>query len=369
MIRFNYKYLRCSLMLALMCLAGMSSARADETANAPNAAEEDARDKYLLQARQRIQELTNEKQRNTEQLQQLERKLLEATRRIEIQKKQWQIAAKELQQRARDEANVKAVDGELRVFRLRYLSAAVASDSINDIFPDATRISVDDRSNSLIVLGEPAKLSKIEALLMQLDGLPQREKPAPATPADAEDANRSMLIKLFWLADGLAAGEGKDPTEALPESVLRAVNKLGVVEPRLVAQAVNSFVVRGREDGPFSSTLPVQLLQQEVVLKSRGSVLLSDEVATLRINIDVQGNGIKSDLGGSLTMPVGHFMVLGTSSSMIPETVPVPEAPAGAESGIGIMGKRTGYAQQFKTSRFAFVVQVVDAESFAPEEK
>ena len=375
MIRFNHKILFC-VVLATMGATWAPSIRADETAKEPTLAERDTRAEYF-QAVQKAKELAVEQQRNKEQLQKMECQLLEATKQIEASKKQWQIASSELAKRARDDAKAQIQGGELKVFHLKKLPAENAAQSLDSLFSRVLRVAVDDRTNSLIVLGNAESLPKVEALLSQLDRLPQTTSGAPAVPEDAKNVPRTMFVKLFWLADGLAPEEGQEPDEVLPANVLRATTKLGVVNPRLVAQIVSAIVVRGNEAAEFSVNMPAQLLQQDVRLSARGHVFFrqlgkSDSMANVDIRVDVKGKSVGSELAGSLAMPVDHFMVLGTSSSVMAEPTPQPTAPIPGDEG------RTGGAgygilvqsatRKLKTSRFALVVQVVNAESFARED-
>ncbi len=352
-----------------MCAVLVPSVRAQEAAKDTTLAERDARTEYF-QVVQKAKELAAEQQRNRERLQKLELLFLETNKKIEASKKQWQLAASELAKNARDDAKIQFESGELKIFYLRHIPAADGAKAIDTLFGSKSmRVAIDDRTNSIIVLGEVESLPKVESLLAKLDQLPPQEAPKQKPQESDQPSARPLLVKMFWLADGLPAEDGKEPAEALPASVLRATTKLGLTDPRLVAQTVNSIVIRGNEGSQFSVNMPVQLLQQEVNLSADGNVSLKKEnTVDLNIEVNVDGNHVKSDLGGSLTMPVDHFMVLGTSSSMIPEFVTVPAAKAGFAGEMGAAGN-VGQVQRFRTSRFAFVVQVVDAQSFAPEEK
>jgi hypothetical protein len=109
------------------------------------------------------------------------------------------------------------------------------------------------------------------------------------------------------------------------------------------------------------------------------------------MQVEVHGSNVSGNISGSLAMPLGHYMVLGTANSLMPQTaafggagremraggaMPAGAPPsefggrfAGPEGMVGgEMGMGAAEAPQFSTLRFAFVVQVIQGESFAPEE-
>jgi len=252
-------------------------------------------------------------------------------------------------------------------------------------------VAVDDRTNSLIVLGKPDALPTIEALLAKLDQTASKEaEPQPQNVSP--DANHSLFLRLFWLAEGLPGNEGSDPADVLPASVLRATKKLGLSKPRLVSQTVTSLAIQGINSSEFTTIVPAQLKKHNAELNYDGQLgLISGQRAQITMDINVGGLGPSCMLKGSLVMPLGHYMVLGTANSMLPETAAHGNAggqmrggggmPRGAAPGAyggefagpegmmgGEMGMGTAEAPQFSTLQFAFVVQVIEGESFAPEE-
>ena len=136
--------------------------------------------------------------------------------------------------------------------------------------------------------------------------------------------------------------------------------------------------------------------------------LVSDDRVRLVMGVHVGGEGVNCDLKGSLSTPLGHFMVLGTANSVIGDdgatiqTIPGAGGP-GMRPGVGVgpegrfgpgrmgpgiagMARPSGpegpgapggavpveqpaRKPNFATSRFAFVVQVVEAQSYPVEKK
>lgn len=280
----------------------------------------------------------------------------------------------------------------LKVFSLRNLSAARAADLVSSIIGQV-RVAADDRANALVASGAAETLDTVEALLQKLDSAAYDSEEREATPRG--DAPRSLRIRVFWLADGVPQDVGESPDEYLPEAVIKAMQELGLRQPRLVAQTMNSLSRDGNRGNPamFSTQAPA-LLQQPAVLNCTGQVRpIRDGQAELEVKISVGGRAINMELEGSITAPLGHYMVLGTANAVSSDSV-AADAPNGrGEDARGRNGGR-GYgrggvgggrgvdsqsesaqpegdaapAATYHTSRFAFVVQVVEAKSFAPKQ-
>jgi hypothetical protein len=293
-------------------------------------------------------------------------------------------------------------EAEIKVFALRNARAVQAAEIVDSLLgAGVVRVAVDERTNSLIVAGNGDSLKVIEALLMRIDEQAQLHSEPIADDAD-ENVPRSLILRTFWLADGLPEGQGQDPGDILPRSVLRAVEQLGLDEPRLVGQTVNSL---SRDDNvgrevTFNSRVPAVVFQQFADYSCSGRVWpVHEDRIEVEVNLAVTINGGNvADLSGSLATPLGHFMVLGTANLVSPDPASIPAGMMGMEGGGyggrgGFDGGRGGefavpggvdpatglqigpdgnplapVEPKFNTSHFAFVVQVIEAESFADEQ-
>ena len=213
-------------------------------------------------------------------------------------------------------------NGQLKVFSLVAVPARAAAQTIESLFgSQVLRIAVDERSNSLIVYGKSDSLTAVDALLSRLDEKAAATAGGEKSKQNAAAAPRSLLLRVFWLADNLPEGVGQKPTDFLPESVIQAAKKLGVVEaPRLVTQTVNSLAL-GREDAvDFSTSVPAILFDQPVGLTCQGRIkLVSDDRVRLDMGVHVGGPAVNCEINGSLATPLGHYMVLGTANSVMAE--------------------------------------------------
>jgi len=315
-----------------------------------------------------------------QQLEETQRQLAE--RQLQLTKTAEQMAKSE-----RDRALPPLDNAEVKVYRLTFAPAGGTADAVEALLgAQAVRVASDERTNSLVVYAKPQSLPAIDALVERLDqhGRVNDDGIAPQTPPP-------IMLRVFWLADGLPVEEGTDPAEFLPASVLRAIKKLGLNNPRLVTQTVNSLAADSG-DVDFSTNVPALLLNQMVGFNCTGKMKRTgDNQIGLGMQINVMGPGIHSELKGSIVTPLMHFMVLGTANSVIADQAAMqgmgmggemgPEGVAGFAVGgpprspaPGEMGMEggEGMAQQqpakYSTSRFAFVVQVIEGESFPPEE-
>lgn len=303
-------------------------------------------------------------------------------------------------------------DAEVRVFQLKNTKAAAAAQKVELLFgSQPLRIAVDEASNGLIVFGKAEAIPQVEQLIIKLDEL------AATGTAEYVDvlvdrnvvteptaARRTLLLRVFWLANGV---EGLDGADAyLPPDVIKSLGKLGLADPRLVTQTVNSLSVEeGGSSMEFSTNVPAILFEQPVTLTCAGTMgATTDNRADVYMQLTVGGIGVNCDLKGSLATPLGHFMVLGTANSVIPEyasqdkvrneiRIKMQEATQRRAEEESEMGRGGGYggrggemggrgmemeggfgmamggmpAAKYNASRFAFVVQVIEAESFEPE--
>jgi hypothetical protein len=269
--------------------------------------------------------------------------------------------------------------GELKVYTLMSLPPEDAAKSIESLFgPRTMRVAIDDRSNSLIVYGKPDTLQAVEALLMRLD---QSER--DVSQPNSSTTMRPLMLRVIWLADGKLASSGTAPEAVLPPNVLKAINKLGLESPAVITQTVNSLAVTPNEGVEFETSVPALLMSQMFELGYSGKVTATGpDQATVAMRVAVVGKGVNSQLQGSITMPLQHYIVLGTSNAVIPMPRDVAGGdgamvPGGISYGdfVGDPSSTPGLppapaqapAAGFDSSRFAFVVQVVPAESFAPE--
>ncbi|BBO35411.1 secretin N-terminal domain-containing protein [Lacipirellula parvula] len=269
-------------------------------------------------------------------------------------------------------------DAEVRVFQMKNTSADAAADKIKLLIgTQPIRIAIDEASNGLIVFGKAEALPQVEQLVIKLDDLaiagqggfsaPPATAGAAATPVAPR---RTLMLRVFWLADGV---EGFDsPEDYLPFPAVQSLGKLGITHPRLVTQTFTSISVQENAEAvQFSTQVPAVLFDQPMRMLLSGDLsATADNRSLVDMHLAIESNGPVCEMNGSLAAPIGHFMVLGTANSVIGGSVVAEMGGGGMGMGRGREGGMgmSAPAAKLNSTRFAFVVQVVEAESFAPEE-
>jgi len=239
-------------------------------------------------------------------------------------------------------------NSQVSVFRLQYIRASSAADTISALLGnEGFRLAIEEKSNQLIV-SAPAEISKaIGDLLQKIDAASAQKNVSIAT-SQKQAAPKNLQVHTFWLADGLY---GDLTGQRLPRSVIEALNKIGMPNPGIVAQSTTSLITKSINDISMSENFMHATFkdQGEHLFTSQNKLSLNkDQRIELHVKIAILKSTAKKnacELQGSVTSPLGHFMILGTSNYVV----------------------ENSDAKNPATSRFAFVIQVVEASSFAPK--
>jgi hypothetical protein len=367
--------------------------------------------RQLQEQRDLQKQLDMELVKRTKAVQEMSEKFKQMQMQLADREAQLKMISKQIVDQQSRPALPPLENAQIKLFTLLYAPARDAAHTIETLLgTHSMRVAVDDRTNTLIVYGKADSTALLEALLERID-----RAAAPASRSEkakqAGAAPRSLLVRMFWLADGVR--DGSDPADFLPQDVLRAANKVGLEEPRLVTQTVNSLAISRDEVADFQTNVPAILAGEPNLLSCDGRLkMIGDDHVRLDMGVRV-GFPKDCNLKGSLTSPLGHYMVLGTANWVMPDFAAAganvspfgmapgrmaprgaarprgPEAgPAGPEaSGAGPEGSAPGafggyvaagaalvapggaaepqLKPNIKTSRFAFVVQVIEGESYA----
>jgi hypothetical protein len=233
-------------------------------------------------------------------------------------------ALEELKRLERDREQQPVQNGEFKVFSLRYLQVARAAEIIESMVdPGATRVAVDERTNSLVVFGAPDSMSVVEALLARLDVLGPdgggEESSHGAAAESHSGAPRMLMVRVVWLADGLSENEGRRPEGVLPQGVVESLVKLGLDDPRIVTQTVNALAASSDVPMEFKAGVPVVLHGEHMHLQCLGHLRPTrGRQVEMELNISVPNCGV--DVSGSLAAPLGHYTVLGTGNAIKPSS-------------------------------------------------
>jgi hypothetical protein len=279
------------------------------------------------------------------------------------------------------------------VYTLRNAQAQAVADVLLRLFgPGQIRTAIGEDQSRLIVLSEPMLEEQVRELVQSLDSPPTTEEVVGET-GGSDHGPQSLLVRIFWVADHLPEGEGQELANFLPTGVIEAFENLGLESPRVVAQTVNSVArpANDRSPEPVTFATTTQVISSSIAstqLQSKGIATLNNK-GRVDLNVEiVLSGGTNCQVAGTITAPLGHYVVLGTANSMVLDPknaaagVTVDQATAqgidgGGRAGMGFDGGR-GYdpgmggmpfggtlPPSMKSSRIAFVVQVIENASYA----
>jgi hypothetical protein len=281
------------------------------------------------------------------------------------------------QEAAADAPQIREVDplgDEIKIFHLQHMNPTDAASMLSELFRDliqapgsSLRFAEDDRTNSLVVIGQKETLAGIEALLMRLD-TPQKisrsagmqtmlfqlkhisasgaAKAAGAlrlenTLMQAEGVSNSLVVsgpkeeltqvkelinaldssrasdqfedltlRVVWLVDSSMMSDDAPPVpEDLRPPIAKLAEKVGIGELRTAAQMViNSGLT---EAGTFSSTGSARL-ERPCIFEFEGN----RDARTGRLQVQISTQEVETNsplcrLQTTIKAPPGHPVILG----------------------------------------------------------
>ena len=218
-------------------------------------------------------------------------------------------------------------DAQLKIFQLKYADAAevgrVTRDAIGagvarrDQNGSNARVTVDQRTNSLIAAGNPSDLLLMETLIRVLD-VPVKADRIEGTQAIPD----SLEVRLVWLTSRpLDESEPASPPPPHVRAEVARLTEIGLSDLQLAGQALLRTVVGQEFNLECAPAADVRLSADGIATSSHGRIQMDvslfahttqgDELAKLRTRV---------------VLPEGHFVALGvipTSSSVLPRATSV----------------------------------------------
>ncbi len=246
---------------------------------------------------------------------------LEAKRNALAQQMAQMLAAESANRRQQQQNTLMPKDGSFKVFSLQNSRAADAARVLKEVLGGAaTRLAVDERTNSVLVFADNETIKIVEALMMKLD---ERSEVAAIEKAQPGE---TLQLRIVWLLD---INEVVEPNIKLvsPE-VVEALHELGFENPKVVCQQVTTLTLSdddGRR-GQFNFAVPVLIKTQPWQFEGQGQIeSMAGERFNLRFDLKFQQRSIRVDgqsahvgqegqLGGSIYTPLGHYTVMGTTT-------------------------------------------------------
>ncbi len=262
-------------------------------------------------------------------------------------------------------------NSQLKVFQLKYAESDDVLAAIGRLIGEqGYRIAIDPKRNSLIVSSSESVIGRIEDVIQAIDRVPSQKK--EEAEQVAESSSKPLSIRSFWINDGTQAIEGRNPVEYLPNKVIDALHRMGLDDPLIVSQSTSALISKTGTSSNFRSTLqaaingvPIRVETSGKLSRKQKEQIQIEIEATLwrRAMINHQLERFNEwELSGSLTAPLGHYMVLGSANYVNGISFQDQVAP-----------KLTRQLDEAKsptkltTCRFALVIQVVEGGSYAPE--
>lgn len=263
------------------------------------------------------------------------------------------------------------------LFKLKYVRAAEVLDTMEHVLGNAARLSVAEPTNLLLVQAEEEQLVSIRNILTEID-----QPESQVASGNDQNLPPAMMVRIFWLSDGEPSADAPSADSILPSSVCDALTKIGIYNPFLAAQGTTTFALQDEKTDPRSNfrleKIPAELFGDQLFLTMLGEATSHDSgqpklslqcYSTKKIGDELINI---NEFMGSVVTPLDHYVILGTNSYVTNATTGMGRRMGmggqfGGEGGYG--GRSEEKKPQQTVSQFAYVLQVVAAETFGPAEE
>lgn len=243
--------------------------------------------------------------------------LAQAMAEKEIAEQQLKMKVYEQEQAAADGSQ--PANPSVKIFRLRHAPVGEVADMLRQVYGRGLRVAVDERLNTVVVLGPSEVAPGVEQLINTLDTPPEPPRGGP-------EAERTLQLRVLWLMDGLPEEVGKEPDERyVSPMVVDVLHGLGLENPKIVCQHATTLSTQREGRSQFSLRDPVKIGDASAYMDGDGRLFAVDGDRfriELRIGVEAESRGDHGrreghrvcDLAGSLVMPLEHYVVVGTTN-------------------------------------------------------
>jgi hypothetical protein len=233
----------------------------------------------------------------------------------------------------------------LKAFKLQYVKPEEIGQALHNITGGGgPRVSIDERTNSLLIAGEDKQMGVVQQVIETLD------QPTGQKGKGAD----TLQVRVVWVLD--AAGKEGKPAEPpyVSNDVLEGLSELGFESPRVMCQQVTTLTFGRERQGNFQFHIPVLAEGSAWQFEGEGRITpANDERYSIDFTLGLRqpNNSNNCQVGGSILTPLSHYTVMGTSTFVA--------ATAGDDSGA---------SQNLKQHLSAFVIYLDRAREFGEKE-
>ncbi len=295
----------------------------------------------IVEFQQRLEELQKAQQQFASEYQKAMKELQESLPRtlqidIKRQEAKQKLDAAQAEMAAISIAQSQAMGSPLPdnaaigAFTLKYVRPEEIGQALHNITGGGgPRIAVDERTNTLLIAGNPKQMDVAQQLVKTLD------QPGKSQIETAE----TLQVRIVWLLDGV---DGREPAVRLDtgsgqsdsfvsSQVVDALALLGFEKPGVVCQQLSTLTVgAGNRGSDFHFQVPTLIKGEPWQLEGQGKITLTpDDRYAMQFNIEVTqpNNSQRCQVGGSIVTPLDHYTVLGTTTFVCAETKSEEEGP------------------------------------------
>jgi hypothetical protein len=208
-----------------------------------------------------------------------------------------------------------------QVIPLRHLSEDPAFEKVLQMVGSRFGIqyALDRQRQALIIIGDDQTVRAVRGLVERIESAPRVVEKVPAQPA-----HREIQVRLVWLVSGAARLADKSAQKALspPPSDLKEVvaelGRIGIEDLHLVSQVV----MNATEGSAFSTEAAAYFMGDMRKLTIQGKAIArGGRESSLQLSLGATSSpdsapGQICRLETQITVPFGHFVVLGVTPTM-----------------------------------------------------
>ena len=198
-------------------------------------------------------------------------------------------------------------------FTLKYVRPEDIGQALHNITGGGgPRVAVDERTNTLLIAGNPKQMDVAQQLVKTLD------QPGKSQQNEMPE---SVQLRIVWLSSGLSDRNMEPPkTSIVSPQVADALRELGMELPQVVCQQLISLTLnRPDHRAPFHFRIPTDIENTAWEFQGDGTIVpTANDRYALDFKLALTHADPKSpqlsEVSGSILTPLGHYTVMGTTT-------------------------------------------------------